>query len=50
MKKSIMIKYALLLVIIFAFLQCIFVSWAQQDKGGTIKKELILPAPALPTL
>ena len=50
MKKTIMIKYLLLLVIIFVFLQCIFVSWALQDEGVTIKKELVLPAPVLPAL
>ena len=50
MKKSSMIKFLLLVAIIFIFLQCIFVSWAQQDESLTIKKELVLPEPALPAL
>jgi len=50
MEKSTVIKYLLLAVIIFIFLQCIFVSWAQQDEKFTIKIELVLPAPALPAL
>jgi hypothetical protein len=50
MKKSSMIKFMLLVAIIFIFLQCIFVSWAQQDEGPVIKKEMVLPAPALPAL
>ena len=49
-KKTTLLKFLLLVVIIFIFLQCIFVSWAQQDESLTIKKELILPTPALPIL
>ena len=47
MKKSAMIKFLLLVLLIFMFLQCIFVSWAQQDESPVIKKEMVLPAPAL---
>jgi hypothetical protein len=50
MKKSSMIKILLLVAIIFIFLQCIFVSWAQQEESLVIKKEMILPAPELPAL
>jgi hypothetical protein len=50
MKKSSMIKFFLLVAIIFIFLQCIFVSWAQQDGSVTIETEQMLPAPALPAL
>ena len=49
-KKTTLLKFLLLVVIIFTFLQGIFVSWAQQDESLTIKKELILPKPALPAL
>ena len=50
MNKSAMIKFLLLVLIIFILLQSMFVSWAQQDGSVTIEKELILPAPALPAL
>lgn len=50
MKKLAMIKFLLLVAIISIFFQCIFVSWAQQDQSPVIKKEMVLPAPALPAL
>jgi len=50
MRKSSMIKFLLLMSVIFIFLLCLFVSWAQQDENTSIKKEMILPAPALPAL
>ena len=49
-KKTTLLKFLLLVVIIFIFLQGIFVSWAQQYESPTIKKELILPTPTLPIL
>ena len=49
-KKTTLLKFLLLVVIIFIFLQGIFVSWAQQDESPVIKKEMVLPAPALPAL
>jgi hypothetical protein len=50
MKKTSMIKYLLPVAIIFIFLQCIFVSWAKQVESPVMKKETVLPAPALPAL
>ena len=50
MKNSAIITILLLVVIIFISLQCIFVSWAQQEESPTIKKELKVPSPAFPAL
>jgi len=50
MKASSMIKFLFLVALIFIFLQGIFVSWAQQGESPVIKKEMILPVPALPAL
>jgi hypothetical protein len=50
MKNTTILKFLLLVTLLFIFLQCIYVSGAQQNESLTIKKELKVPAPALPTL
>ena len=50
MKNATLLKFLLLMVLLVSFPQCIYVSGAQQDESLTIKKELKVPAPALPTL
>jgi uncharacterized membrane protein len=49
MKKITAIKL-LLLIIIFLFLQSIFVLSAQQDESSAIKKEMKVPTPEFPAL
>jgi len=50
MKNIIIIKFIVLVALLFIFIQGLYVSNAQQDESPAIKKELIMPAPALPAL
>ena len=50
MKNIIIIKIGVIVMLLYVFIQSIYVSKAQQDESPVIKKELIIPAPALPAL
>ena len=50
MKNTAIMKIIVLAALLFTFLQCIYVTGAQQDENLTTKKELKVPTPALPTL
>jgi hypothetical protein len=50
MKNIIIIKIGVIVMLLYVLIQNIYASKAQQDDGPVIKKELIIPAPALPTL
>jgi len=47
MKKIIIIKTVVIVMLLYVFIQSIYVSKAQQDESPVINKELNLPAPAL---
>ena len=50
MKNIIIIKIVVIVMLLYVFIQSIYVSKAQQDESPVIKKELNVPAPALPAL
>ena len=50
MKNIIIIKTAVIVMLLYVFIQSIYVSQAQQDESPVITKELNFPAPALPAL
>ena len=50
MKNILIIKIAVIVMLLYVFIQSIYVSKAQQDESPAVKKELNMPAPALPAL
>ena len=50
MKNIIIIKFGVIVMLLYVLIQSIYVSKAQQGESPVIKKELNVPAPALPAL